>query len=205
MAKAKTDIILRDRLQFTLAADGDLGLVYGRIDLSDYVNVVKREGLLVKDIYLQLRDPAGTGGSLNFTNTGMWLPIGNSIPNAPDSDDGDAWKVFVSTRAYENAADVGIASPDVLHIEEWWVHTLAGQAPSQYDVTVEHNIYPTRDYHPGGYPVVSDLLVGIAVDSSISNSAWDSKTLEVDIMLIAETTTVTQDHMTQLLTQAQDL
>jgi len=205
MAKAKTDIILRDRLQFTADGGGDLSLVYGRIDLSDYVNVVKRQGLLVKDIYIQLRDPNASGGTLSLANTGIWLPIGNSIPNAPDTDDGDAWKVFVSTRAYENAADVGIASPDVLHIEEWWVHTLAGQAPSQYDVNVQHNIYPMRDYHPGGYPVVSDLLVGIAVDSSSSNSAWDDVTLEVDIMLIAETTSVTEKHMTQLLTQAQDL
>jgi hypothetical protein len=204
MAKAKQDIILRDRLQFTLTASGDLSLVYGRIDLSDYVNVVKREGLLVKDIYLQVRDPTASGAG-NLVNTGIWTPIGTSIPNAPDTEDKDAWKVFVSTRAYENAADVGIASPDVLHIEEWAVHTLAGQAPSQYALDVQHTIYPTRDYHPGGYPVVSDLLVGIAVDSSVSNDAWDNDTLEIDIMLIAETTTVTSNQMTQLLTQAQDL
>jgi len=204
MAKAKQDIILRDRLQFTLGADGDLSLVYGRVDLSDYVNVVKREGLLVKDIYIQIRNPSASGG-MNMHNTGIWTPTGNSVPGGPDTDDGDAWKVFVSTRAYENAADVGIASPDVLHIEEWWVRTLAGAAPSQLDVSIEHTIYPARDYHPGGYPVVSDLLVGIAVDASISNSGWDNATLEVDIMLIAETTTVTSNQMTQLLTQAQDL
>jgi hypothetical protein len=187
-----------------MGGSGDLSLVYGRVDLSDYVNVVKREGLLVKDIYIQIRNPSASGG-LNLGRAGIWSPIGTSIPNAPDTNDGDAWKVFVSTRAYEDAADVGIASPDVLHIEDWWVVTLAGQAPSQYAVDVVHNIYPTRDYHPGGYPVVSDLLVGIAVDSSVSNSSWDDATLEVDIMLIAETTTVTSNQMTQLLTQAQDL
>lgn len=204
MAKAKQDIILRDRLQFTLTNQGDLSLVYGRVDLSDYVNVVKREGLLVKDIYLQIRDPSATGGSKNLQYTGIWMPIGDSTPGA-GSEDADAWKIFVSTRAYENAADVGIASPDVLHIEEWWVNTLAGQPPETYMVNVQHNIYPTRDYHPGGYPVVSDLLVGIAIDSSVSNDDWDDATLEVDIMLIAETTTVTANQMTQLLTQAQDL
>lgn len=195
---------MRDRLQFTADGNGDLSLVYGRLDLSDYVNVVERKGLLVKDIYLQIRDPSATGGSKNLANTGMWMPVGDSTPTT-GTEDADAWKLFVSTRAYESAADVGIASPDVLHIEEWWVNTLAGVAPEQYSVNVMHNVYPTRDYHPGGYPVVSDLLVGIAVDSSTSNNDWDDATLEVDIMLIAEPTSITQKEMTQLLTQAQDI
>ena len=43
MAKAKSDVIFRDRLQFTLTSDADLSLVYGIIDLSDYVNVVERK------------------------------------------------------------------------------------------------------------------------------------------------------------------
>ena len=39
MAKGKNDLILRDRLQFTIGTGGDLDVVYGRIDLSDYVSV----------------------------------------------------------------------------------------------------------------------------------------------------------------------
>lgn len=203
MAKAKTDIILRDRLQFTLGAAGDLSLVYGRIDLSDYVNVVKRNGLLVKDIYIQLRDP--TANITGNSNTGIWSVIMSDLnPGAPSVDVFNCFKVFVASRAYENAADVGIASPDVLHIEDFVIsrQETATQALTSNHV---HNIYPMRDYHPGGYPVVSDLLVGIAVDAAASDTHLDDATLEVDIMLIAETTTVTEKQMTQLLTQAQDL
>ena len=202
MAKGKQDIILRDRLQFTLDSAGDLGLVYGRIDLSDYVNVVKRNGLLIKDVYIQVRDPNhNIGGN---TNTGMWSIIFSDILMPANTDGMNAFKVFVSTRAYEDASDVGIASPDVLHIEEWGLNVIANSAETQVREQT-HNIFPMRDYHPGGYPVVSDLLVGIAVDANSLDSFLDAATLEVDIMLIAETTTVTQDHMTQLLTQAQDL
>jgi len=203
MAKAKADIILRDRLQFTLGAAGDLSLVYGRIDLSDYVNVVQRKGLLVKDIYMQVRDPNhALGGN---TNTGMWSIIQSDInPGAPILDVANLFKLFVSTRAYEDASDVGIASPDVLHIEDFALvrqETIGGGFISNHI----HNIFPMRDYHPGGYPVVSDLLVGIAVDANATDTGLDNATLEVDIMLIAETTSVTEKHMTQLLTQAQDL
>jgi hypothetical protein len=202
MAKAKTDIILRDRLQFTLDAAGDLGLVYGRIDLSDYVNVVKRNGLLVKDVYIQVRDPNHniTGNS----NTGIWSIILSDMLQPADSDGFNAFKVFVSTRAYEDASDVGIASPDVLHIEEWALNVIAGANVGQMRNQV-HNIFQMRDYHPGGYPVVSDLLVGIAVDANSLDGYLDAATLEVDVMLIAETTKVSEEQMTQLLTQAQDL
>ena len=57
MAKGKSDLILRDRLQFDVDANGDTTTVYGRIDLSDYVNVVSLEGLSIKEIRYQLRDP----------------------------------------------------------------------------------------------------------------------------------------------------
>ena len=203
MAKAKADIILRDRLQFTLGATGDLSLVYGRIDLSDYVNVVQRKGLLVKDIYMQVRDP--NHNITGNTTTGTWsIIMSDMAPGAPAADTLNTFKLFVSTRAYEDAADVGIASPDVLHIEDFALvrqETVGGGFISNH----VHNIFPMRDYHPGGYPVVSDLLVGIAVDVSDSDTHLDDATLEVDIMLIAETTSVTEKHMTQLLTQAQDL
>jgi len=202
MAKAKADIILRDRLQFTLGASGDISLVYGRIDLSDYVNVVSRKGLLVKDVYIQIRDP--NHNITGNTNTGMWSVIFTDMLMGADTDGLNCFKVFVSTRAYEDASDVGIASPDVLHIEEWGLNAIAGPALDQMRNHV-HNIFPMRDYHPGGYPVVSDLLVGIAVDVSDSDTHLDDATLEVDIMLIAETTSVTETQMTQLLTQAQDL
>ena len=203
MAKAKSDVILRDRLQFTLTSDADLSLVYGRIDLSDYVNVVERKGLLIKDIFIQPRDP--NNGSGEVANTGIWSVLFSDIQPAAGTDSQTCWKFFVSSRAYESAADVGIASPDVLHIEEYVISRYTGDPTVAMTEGFYRGNYPMRDFHPGGYPVVSDLLVGVAVDASDTDSEFDSATLEVDIMLIAEPTTITQKDMTQLLTQAQDL
>lgn len=203
MAKGSRDIILRDRLQFTLDADGDMSLVYGRIDLSDYVNVVEKKGLNVKDVYLQIRDPNNAGGG--SANTGSWNILTGDFEPTASTDGHNTWKVFVSSRAYENAADVGIASPDVLHIEEWTLSRYASSTTPGVLQGITHSVYPMRDYHPAGYPVVSDLLVGIAVDVNGDENDWDSATLEVDIMLIAETTSIGAKQMTQLLTQAQDL
>lgn len=203
MAKGSRDIILRDRLQFTLDSDGDMSLVYGRIDLSDYVNVVEKKGLNVKDVYLQIRDPNNAGGG--SANTGSWSILTGDFEPTATADGHNTWKVFVSSRAYENAADVGIASPDVLHIEEWTLSRYAAATTPGVLQGITHAVYPMRDYHPAGYPVVSDLLVGIAVDVNGDENEWDSATLEVDIMLIAETTSIGAKQMTQLLTQAQDL
>ena len=66
MAKKTGDIILRDRLQFTLDGTGNLPVNYGRIDLSDYVNVVRDEGLQVKEITYQLRKTGPGGNSYVF-------------------------------------------------------------------------------------------------------------------------------------------
>lgn len=203
MAKGKSDIILRDRLQFTLDADGDMSLVYGRIDLSDYVNVVEKKGLNVKDIYLQIRDPNNAGAT--SANTGVWSVLTGDFEPSANADGSNNWKVFVSSRAYEDAKDVGIASPDVLHIEEWTLSRFAAGTTPGVLQGFDHCVYPMRDYHPAGYPVVSDLLVGIAVDVNGDENEWDSATLEIDVMLIAETTTIGAKQMTQLLTQAQDL
>ena len=63
MAKGKNDLILRDRLQFTFDSNGAVATLYGRVDLSDYVSIPKSEGLKIKEIRFQLRDPttANTG------------------------------------------------------------------------------------------------------------------------------------------------
>ena len=65
MAKGSRDVILRDRLQFNVNSSGDTALVYGRVDLSDYVNIVKKDGLAVKEIRYQVRDPTITTGVFN--------------------------------------------------------------------------------------------------------------------------------------------
>ena len=143
MAKGARDLILRDRLQFDLDASGDRALVYGRVDLSDFVNIIKKEGMAIKEIRYNLRLPAATNGVLSPT-----LSI-----------DGDASINLV-------------------------------------------RFYGTPDLHPEGYNVVSDLLVGVAVDNA---AKYADSTLELDIMIIGEPVKLSDADMTEMLTQAQDL
>jgi len=169
MAKNRGDVILRDRMQFDLDGSGDRTTLYGRIDLSAYVNPVARDGF------------ASSGGSVGAQS---------------------AIKLYATTRAYENAADVGIASPDVLCVYEALSSvgiTPAGTTPNF--ITTER-FYGPKDLHPEGFTVVSDLLIGVAAD------LWDNEkdaTLELDIMLIAEPISVTTERMNELLAQGMDL
>ena len=59
-----------------------------------------------------------------------------------------------------------------------------------------------EDLHPEGYTVVSDLLIGVAADNWLANT---DDTLEIDILIIAEAVTVTQNRMNDMLSQAQEL
>jgi len=194
MAKGKNDLILRDRLQFDVDANGDTATVYGRIDLSDYVNVVSAEGLSIKEVRYNLRDPS-------VTNTGV---IGQSLITA--SETFASMKMYATTSAYESAVDVGIASPNVLScvtLSSYRYYIDAG-APTTSAVAFDNQYveWSTPDLHPAGYPVVTDLLIGIASDNA---KAFAGKTLEVDVMLIAEPTKLTKDDLNDMLIQAQDL
>ena len=83
-------------------------------------------------------------------------------------------KLFATTRAYEAAADVGIASPDVLHIETFTTYlgpAIAGAAVPPGSSTymyADHMVYPTQNLHPSGFPVVTDLLIGVAASNWVS-------------------------------------
>ena len=61
MAKGTSDVILRDRLQFDIDSNGDTALVYGRIDLSDYVSIPENRGLAIKEVRFQLRTTVANG------------------------------------------------------------------------------------------------------------------------------------------------
>jgi hypothetical protein len=202
MAKGATDLILRDRLQFTLDAAGDQTTVYGRFDLSEFVSTLDRKGLSIKEIQFQLRD--NTQG-----NTGNWIMMGDTGVNASQQNMGNQKvKIYATTRAYENAADVGIASPDVLCVEQWT--SFLGPAgsdagglalPGSSYALIQHDKYGTPDLHPDGFPVVTDLLIGVAFDNYISSA---SKVLELDVMLIASPVTINQKQLTEMLVQGQD-
>ena len=111
MAKNTGDLILRDRMEFTFDGSGDRTTLYGRIDLSNYVSTVNREGLAIKQVRFHVREQNSTA----LNNTGIWDPVSDIV--ADDNGHTAAVKIYATTRAYENAADVGIASPDVLCVK----------------------------------------------------------------------------------------
>lgn len=195
MAKGSSDVILRDRLQFDIDANGNTALVYGRIDLSDYVSIVENKGLAIKEVRFQLRNPN--------TTLGNWPQV--MIEDDVAATTAAYVKMFATTTAYENVNDVGIGSPNVLCIREQgstlYVNDPGGANPGENLVT-EHLWWGTPDLHPEGYDVVTDLLIGIAC-AQIDRLA--DLTVELDVMLIAEPKKITQKDMTQMLTQAQDL
>ena len=210
MPKGTKDIILRDRLQYTVGAGSENSLVYGRINLDDYVNIGDKKGLKLKQVNIQLRDP-NNAGTVDVDETGVWFPGPATAAFAVDVSTvaGGAVKACVSTIAYSNMAEIGIASPGVYHIEEWaWLAYSTDQtsnpaAPSaDHILQNQHRIYNVDHLHPGGATIVSDLLIGIAADSQALYQADD--VLEVDVMLICEPVNITQKALTQLLTQAQD-
>jgi len=198
MAKKASDLIMRDRLQFTLGATGDLDVVYGRIDLSDYVNTVAKKGLAVKEVRFQMRNPS-------LQNTGSFDVQLCSAGGATTNPASGFLKIFATTTAYENAQDVGIGSPNVFAIREYQHHINVIQEGAQnvggnyYYLTED---FGTPDLHPDGYTVITDILIGVAAENC---SAYSDNTLELDIMLIAEPITVSQKELNEMLVQAQDL
>jgi len=196
MAKSSRDVILRDRLQFATNGSGGADLVYGRIDLSDYVNIVKKDGLAIKEIRYQVRDPTVTTGVFNEA----LLVLGGG------ANDQEAYlKLFATTTAYENANDVGIGSPNVISLLEFQSTFDSVPSASAGDMFYQenrHNEFGTPDLHPDGYDVVTDLLIGVCATGMERHA---NKTLEIDVMIIAEPKSITQKDLTQMLTQAQDL
>ena len=187
MAKGTRDLILRDRLQFTTDVNGSRTLVYGRVDMSDFVNIVKKEGFAVKEIRYHLRDPLAQNGifdrTLKASGTGF-----------------ASLKVFSTTTAYEDIQEVGIASPDVISVLELQTNTISGAGEVNFQNSALE--FGTPDLHPAGYNVVSDLLIGIACTNLES---MPERNLEIDIMIIGEPVKLNEADMTEMLTQQQDL
>ena len=193
MARSKNDLILRDRLQFTLDGDGDLEAVYGRVDLSDYVSVVNNQGLAIKETRIMIRNPASGTGQINQNLIGTLGATGMNQAHI---------YVYATTTAYENDADVGIASPNVFF--NGLLSSSVSENGSNEIIAMDNRYHEfgTPDLHPEGYVVVSDVLIGIGA-SNVRQYA--SGTLEVDIMLIAEPVKVTKDELKEMLAQATDL
>lgn len=188
MAKGKSDLILRDRMQFDFDANGAVATLYGRIDLSDYVSIPKSEGLKIKEVRYQLRNPAAA-------NTGVFrLSLTNSatLTSTPPS-----LKMYATTTAYETAQDVGIGSPNVINCV-----TIRQEFDNDAYLQTEYVDWSTPNLHPEGFPVVTDVLIGVAAAGC---DLLASTTIELDIMVIAEPVKLTKDDMESMLTQATDL
>tara|TARA_Y100001973_G_C5186570_1_gene328222 strand:+ start:163 stop:759 length:597 start_codon:yes stop_codon:yes gene_type:complete len=198
MAKGSNDIILRDRLQFDIDVNGDTSLVYGRIDLSDYVSIPEAKGLAIKEIRYQLRTRV-------LADSGIWpnyMGPNDGATFAPNSTFKSYVKIFATTTAYENVVDVGIGSPNVLNVFDKQSLLLTVGNDPVID-TYEH-MFGTPDLHPEGFDVVTDLLIGIAVQNA-TNPQLVSSTAEIDVMIIAEPKKITNKDLTQMLSQAQDV
>jgi len=201
MAKGSNDVILRDRLQFDIDTNGDTALVYGRIDLSDYVSIPENKGLAIKEVRFMLRtrkenDDGVFPNVLGTNNLGVIQADGlySSV------------KIFATTTAYENIVDVGIGSPNVLCVFEKQTTVMRSFTPDDPGAvldTYEH-MFGTPDLHPEGFDVVTDLLIGIGLENC-TNLALVDTTAELDVMVIAEPKKITSKDLTQMLSQAQDL
>lgn len=206
MAKGNNDVILRDRLQFDIDSNGDTALVYGRVDMSDYVSIPENKGLAVKEVRFMLRTRVD-GDDGVFPN--VLGPTNLSL--VPDAGLYSSVKIFATTTAYEDIVDVGIGSPNVLCVFEKqstimreFVTTGGGEGGLASNLDTYEHMFGTPDLHPDGYDIVTDLLIGIALENC-ANTALASTTAELDVMIIAEPKKITARDLTQMLSQAQDL
>ncbi len=200
MAKGANDLILRDRLQFDISNIGQTPLVYGRIDLSDYVSIPEAKGLAIKEIRFQLR-------TRNGADNGVWPDFMGPelIPSmGPDLTYKSSVKLFATTTAYESVVDVGIASPNVICVFDKQSLFVRDTTNNIGLVNTYEKLFGTPDLHPEGYDVVTDLLIGIAC-TGMQNEALSDSTAEVDVMIIAEPKKITSKDLTQMLSQAQDV
>lgn len=200
MAKGANDLILRDRLQFDITDVGGTALVYGRVDMSDYVSIPEAKGLAIKEIRFQLR-------TRNVGDNGVWPDFMGPelLPSmSPDTTYTSSVKLFATTTAYESVVDVGIASPNVVCVFDKQSLLIRDTTNNSTVVNTYEHMFGTPDLHPEGYDVVTDLLIGIAC-TGLSNEQLSDTTAEVDVMIIAEPKKITSKDLTQMLSQAQDV
>jgi len=197
MAKGRQDLMLRDRMEFAFDGSGDIDTLYGRVDLSDYVSVLNSDGLAIKEVRWQLRDP-------QQKDTGMLNPI-LSTELANETNQFAGIKIWACTVAYQSAVDVGIGSPNVIALEERHSNITPIQDAGTNvggSTSFGREWYGTLDLHPEGYTVVTDMLIGIAANEC---TRYSGQTLQLDIQIIAEPVSITKGRLEEMLAQGSDL
>lgn len=215
--KKKNEHVLTDRLRLELPVTGDLGVVYARVSLDEFINPLENDIVAVKQIYLQPRYPVNS--QLNLNNTGAWsfpydsLDGTNTLgPNFDDASRYAAFKIMATTVAYQDAQLCGIATPGILHMEEWVMFqhvssvrdaetppSLSGAAYGAV-IDTKHNVYGITSYRPNGMPVASDILIGISADNWFNSAVGLAETLDVDvdIVIVMESRKATKDDLAEL-------
>lgn len=215
--KTKKEHVLTDRLRLELPSTGDLGVVYARVSLDEFINPLENDIVSVKQIYLQPRYPVNS--QLQLNNTGAWtFPYddldGTNVlgPNFDDSSRYASFKIMATTVAYADAQLCGIATPGILHMEEWTmfqhVSSLRSGTPGAnieggaYGAVVDthHNVYGIVSYRPNGMPVASDILIGVSADNWFNSALGDAETLEVDVdvVIVMESRKATKADLAEL-------
>lgn len=206
-----------DRLQFSLPnGSGDQQTIYGRVDMSDFIDPVSNKGVIIHDVQFQVRNPNGTQNSLN--NTGMWSwfedMTGTVAASWSDTNRNVGLKLCALNTAYQDLGEVGISTDGLYCVQE---HTAFQSNSSIADAATqlaggmssiwyEQKDWTVSDLHGDGALLLSDLLIGLAADNLTvgAGSAVDIE-IEVDVVVHFTEKKVTQKEITQMITSNLDV
>jgi len=206
-----------DRLSFTVPnGSGDVGTIYGRMDMSDFIDPTSNRGVIVHDVQFNLRNPAGTKSTL--TNTGMFSLFENMPASvAPSWDDEDrniGVKLCALNTAYQDLAEIGISTDGVYCIQEHYAfqsyHSIAdaasGVGGGYSSLAYELRDWTVNDLHGDGALLLSDLLIGIACDNlQLGDAAAADIDIEVDVVVHFSEKKVTNKEITAMITANLDV
>jgi hypothetical protein len=206
-----------DRLSLSLPnGTGNQGTIYGRLDMSEFIDPVQNRGVIVHDIQFQLRNPNGTKSGL--TNTGMFSLLEN-MPGSigagwNDEDRNIGVKLVALNTAYQDLAECGLSTDGVYAIQEHYAfqsyHSLADAATAvsggYSSVVVEQRDWTVSDIHGDGALLLSDLLIGVAMDKvTLGDSAAIDIEIELDVIVHFTEKKVSQKEITQMITANLDV
>lgn len=206
-----------DRLSFTLPnGSGDVGTIYGRLDMSDFIDPTSNRGVIVHDVQFHLRNPNGTKNTL--TNSGMFslwenMP-GDLAPAWDDNDRNIGVKLVALNTAYQDLAEVGISTDGVYCIQEHnafqsW-HSIADSATNiaggMSSIAYDSRDWTVSDLHGDGALLLSDLLIGVATDNlTLGDGAAADIDIEVDVVVHFTEKKVTNKEITAMITANLDV
>lgn len=206
-----------DRLSLTLPnGSGDQATIYGRLDMSEFIDPVANRGVIIHDVQFQLRNPSGTKN--NLTNTGMFSLLenmeGEVAAGWTDDDRNIAVKLVALNTAYQDLGECGLSTDGVYAIQEHYafqsyhsIADVAAQLAGGYSsVVVEKRDWTVSDIHGDGALLLSDLLIGVAMDNvTVGDSAAADINIEIDVVVHFTEKKVSQKEITQMITANLDV